>query len=407
VTANAASGWFAGGFCTAPVTTSNLDPWHGHIPLAAMVQPWWVQIAECPTTEPPDAASTTGPSGPSAITAPAASMSATEANGLPVGAAAVGSAALVGAASVLAAAEVAALFAVGDASAAVVPVAALVAAVVVVAVVLELQAAAAASTAVPDAARTVRRGRTRGVGVMAVILQGDATGTATGRRWGFVPDTRRRMLPSFDPAADFTNSSSGGVVRAVDSTRRRAAGGSMRSIRPAGTVVTMNKLLILAGCVAGVTATAVAGGLATDPDSTYYRTLDKPDWQPPPPVYGIVWTPLYADIALATGHAISTLGDQGKPAERRSLFAALAVNLALNAGWSWLFFRGHRPWVAAAECAVLTASSADLVRRVGAADRRAGIALAPYPLWTGFATVLTAAIARRNPRAAILSRLRG
>ena len=50
----------------------------------------------------------------------------------------------------------------------------------------------------------------------------------------------------------------------------------------------MNKLLIFAGCVAGVTASAVAGALATDPDGAYYRTLDKPSWQPPPPVYGIV-----------------------------------------------------------------------------------------------------------------------
>lgn len=167
----------------------------------------------------------------------------------------------------------------------------------------------------------------------------------------------------------------------------------------------MNKLLILAGCVAGVTISAVAGGLATDPDSTYYRTLDKPSWQPPPPVYGIVWTPLYVDIALSAGHAISELGDQGRTAERRTLIGALVVNLALNTTWSWLFFRVHRPWLAAAECAVLTASSADLVRRVAAADKRAGIALSPYPVWCAFATALTVAIARRNPRAAIEARL--
>jgi translocator protein len=70
-----------------------------------------------------------------------------------------------------------------------------------------------------------------------------------------------------------------------------------------------------------------------------------------------------------------------------------------------LFFRFHRPWVAAVECAVLAASSADLVRRVGAADKRAGYALAPYPLWCSFATALTVAIARRNPRSAIEERL--
>src|SRR6478609_2336222 len=172
-----------------------------------------------------------------------------------------------------------------------------------------------------------------------------------------------------------------------------------------GHSVRMNKLLILGGCVAGVTATAVTGALATDPDSTYYRTLVKPSWQPPPPVYGIVWTPLYADIALSAGHAISRRSEQGATRERRGLVAALIVNLALNTGWSWLFFRGHRPWLAAAECAVLTVSSADLVRRVAAADRRAGVALAPYPAWCGFATALTIAVARRNPRSVIAARL--
>lgn len=157
------------------------------------------------------------------------------------------------------------------------------------------------------------------------------------------------------------------------------------------------KLRTLAGAVLAVAATAVAGGLATDPESDYYRNLVKPSWQPPPQVYGLVWTPLYADIALACGHVINRLNEEGRVPERRRLVGALGVNLLLNAGWSWLFFRYHRPWVAAAECAVLTASSADLVGRVGAVDRRAGIALAPYPVWCGFATALTVAVARRNP----------
>ena len=97
------------------------------------------------------------------------------------------------------------------------------------------------------------------------------------------------------------------------------------------------KLLTLAGSVLAVAATAVAGGLATDPDSEYYRTLKKPSWQPPPPVYGLVWTPLYADIALASGHVINRLNEEGR-VHRRRLIGALGFNLALNAAWSWLFF---------------------------------------------------------------------
>lgn len=147
-----------------------------------------------------------------------------------------------------------------------------------------------------------------------------------------------------------------------------------------------------------VVATAVTGALATDPDSAYYRGLDQPSWQPPPPVYGIVWTPLYADIAVSSAQALDVLEEQGRTAEKKALTTALAGNLVLNGAWNWLFFRVHLPWLAAGECAALTVSSADLVRRVASADRRAALAMAPYPVWCAFATALTVAIARRNPR---------
>jgi tryptophan-rich sensory protein len=38
---------------------------------------------------------------------------------------------------------------------------------------------------------------------------------------------------------------------------------------------------------------------------------------------------------------------------------------------------------------LLAASSADLVRRAADADPKLGVALAPYPLWCTFATVLS------------------
>jgi tryptophan-rich sensory protein len=144
---------------------------------------------------------------------------------------------------------------------------------------------------------------------------------------------------------------------------------------------------------AATTLTAVAGSLATDPGSAWFRRLRKPPWYPPPATFGIVWTGLYAAMAWAGGEVLARAG-----AARAGLARAGAVNLALNAAWTPLFFRVRRPWAAAAECAVLTASTADLVRRAARVSPAAAAALAPYAAWTAFATALSADIARRNGR---------
>lgn len=143
---------------------------------------------------------------------------------------------------------------------------------------------------------------------------------------------------------------------------------------------------------AGPITAAVAGGAATDPGSAWFRSLDKPSWYPPPQAFGIVWTGLYAGLGWAAGEVRASAG----PGRRRSFDRAYRVNLALNAAWTPVFFRAHRPWLAAAESAALTVSTVDLARRAGRVRPAAGAALVPYAAWTAFATALTVAIARRN-----------
>ena len=142
----------------------------------------------------------------------------------------------------------------------------------------------------------------------------------------------------------------------------------------------------------GPLAAAVLGGISVDTGSRWFRGLDLPAWYPPPQTFGIVWSALYTGTAWAGGEVLTR-----DPAGRRAFAPAYAVNLALNAAWTPLFFRAHRPWLAAAESAVLTVSTVDLVRRAAPVSGRAAVALAPYAVWTAFATLLSAAIARRNP----------
>lgn len=148
---------------------------------------------------------------------------------------------------------------------------------------------------------------------------------------------------------------------------------------------------------AAALAACVAGVLATDPESTWYRCERKPSWQPPGWLFGPVWTVLYTDIAAMTAlHLTDAIEAEDRETVTRDS-AALGVNLALNAAWSWVYFRFHRRTTATAVAAALAASSADLVRRVGVRRQR-GVILSPYAAWTSFATALTDDLRRRNKR---------
>jgi tryptophan-rich sensory protein len=160
----------------------------------------------------------------------------------------------------------------------------------------------------------------------------------------------------------------------------------------------VNKQTLAATSLA-VAATAGVGSVASKPRiSRWYFRLRRPPYVPPNAVFPVAWTTLYADIAVTSATAIDRLRAAGRQQEARNFAIALAANLILNAGWSWLFFKYQKLGASAIGSAVLTASSADLARRTAAADSRAGAALLPYPLWCCFATLMSVHIWVLNRR---------
>lgn len=89
-------------------------------------------------------------------------------------------------------------------------------------------------------------------------------------------------------------------------------------------------------------ATAVAGGIGTDVSSPWYRSLDKPPWQPPGTVFGPAWTTLYTLIAAASARSLDRIDDGttrrryarswGQPRPERRLELAVLLGEAPEAG---------------------------------------------------------------------------
>ncbi|WP_431233519.1 TspO/MBR family protein [Mycolicibacterium psychrotolerans] len=144
-------------------------------------------------------------------------------------------------------------------------------------------------------------------------------------------------------------------------------------------------------------AAAVTGSIASRSGvETWYPHIRKPRYVPPNAVFPVAWTTLYADIAVTSAATIDKLRANGEEAKARSYIGALGVNLVLNAGWSWLFFKSHKLGPSAVAAGALAVSSADLARRSAAADPKFAAALAPYPLWCSFATLMSTDIWRLN-----------
>ena len=145
------------------------------------------------------------------------------------------------------------------------------------------------------------------------------------------------------------------------------------------------------GALAG---TALAGAAGTDVRSSWYRSLTKPRWQPPGWVFGPAWSTLYALIAVVSARTLDRIDD---PAERNRYRIALAANLVLNIGWSWIFFRAHPATSGPRRDARPRGLDSRLIICSVRHDRAAAGMLAPYAGWVAFATALTAAIAQKNP----------
>ena len=148
-------------------------------------------------------------------------------------------------------------------------------------------------------------------------------------------------------------------------------------------------MLLVAIClgVAAVGGWATAGSVAD-----WYPSLRKPSWNPPAWVFGPVWTALYFSMAIAAWLVWRKAGWRGAS----GALGLFAVQLALNAAWSPLFFGLRSPAAGLVDIVALWLAVGATVIAFFRIAPVAGALLVPYWLWVTFATALNTAIWRLN-----------
>ncbi|GAN55513.1 TspO/MBR family protein [Tanticharoenia sakaeratensis] len=126
----------------------------------------------------------------------------------------------------------------------------------------------------------------------------------------------------------------------------------------------------------------------------WYRSLEKPSFSPPPPVYGIVWTAIDSLVGYAGYRLLQAPCSQ---ARERALIA-WSLSVAGIGGYPWVMFR-EKSVVGALGVAVgLIVTTTGAMWSAAKVDRRAALAMLPMLAWLLFATLLQEEIVRLNPR---------
>jgi translocator protein len=128
----------------------------------------------------------------------------------------------------------------------------------------------------------------------------------------------------------------------------------------------------------------------------WYRALRKPSYTPPSWVFGTVWTAMY--MLMAT--SCYRIWRARRGAGRSRALAQWTLRGGLNTLWSKLFFGQRALRWSLVDLGALLVSAITYLRSAFRVDRWAGILAVPYVGWLGFAALLNAEIARRNPQRA-------
>lgn len=149
-------------------------------------------------------------------------------------------------------------------------------------------------------------------------------------------------------------------------------------------------LIVLAG--------SLAGAFSGSGNTSWYAALEKPAFQPPSYVFGIVWPILYALMALALVIVIQARGSQLRGLAIGLFVAQLIANLL----WSPIFFGMHQVsfafWWILLVLGLAVATTAVFWR----IRKTAAWLMVPYLVWIFFAAALNFEIDRMNPDAETL-----
>ena len=125
----------------------------------------------------------------------------------------------------------------------------------------------------------------------------------------------------------------------------------------------------------------------------YRETVCKPPLTPPGIVFGIVWTVLYALMAIGAARVYAAPDSRARQKALNEFF----IQLTLNFFWSLIFFNVHSYGLALLWLAILWVFVVRMISAFRKTDSLAAWLQIPYLVWVTFAVYLNYGVWILNP----------
>lgn len=138
--------------------------------------------------------------------------------------------------------------------------------------------------------------------------------------------------------------------------------------------------------------TAVGSRVSSAYDSTWFRSLRKPSWEPSGLTIGFVWAVLHTCTALSANLLWRRRGER----DVRALLGLFAAQYLLNYAFTPLLTLRRSLLLSTLDSGALHLVTDAIVVLAWPIHRLAALLMLPYSLWTFFTTVLSGQVLRLN-----------
>ncbi|MFM7624761.1 MAG: TspO/MBR family protein [Actinomycetota bacterium] len=137
---------------------------------------------------------------------------------------------------------------------------------------------------------------------------------------------------------------------------------------------------------------ALGSGIWTSSSPGWYGTLERPPWQPPDFVFGLIWPYNFIVLGIAAFQISASLSRN----EVLIWLTCFALSVAAALSWAYNFYVPHNLQLAAFSLGITALLTLPVLLLTFKASTLLGFALMPYQIWVAIATTLAWGYYTRN-----------